>query len=238
MSEPPDPVVRAARSAERHWYEDGLQNIYRGFLMLLLATGYFPSGPFPRQSRTETILSLVSLCAFFLFCILLLAHRRIIGWIKTKMTFPRTGYAAPPPSAAGIKTEDTGFWPAPLPTPAEEDYLERREKTEPWIYFLLVAAWVLTLFLAHARWPSRGVVLVWAISLGLAGNYTQPPGRSAWAGVILCVTSGIAATLLPLSNSWRLPAFLFLLGTISTAAGVFQLSVFLLRHPRLKSTEP
>ena len=167
MSEPIDPVVQAARSAERHWYQDGLQNIYRGFLILLLATGYLPVKPGPQQSHSETILSLCSICGFFLFSFLLIAHRRIIEWIKAKMTFPRTGYVVPPPSAVGIKKEDTGFWPAPLPTPAEEEYLDRREKTRTWIYLLLAAGFVLTFFIGHGKWSTPGKVVVSAYFSGV-----------------------------------------------------------------------
>lgn len=231
------PVLRASRLAEAYWFEDGLENIYRGLLLLLLSVDFFLAAPGPDSSLYGLIYPFLPLCGIALFGVLILGHRSVLEWINTKTTVPRIGYVAPPPSSVGIERHDTGFWPPPLPIYREEEYLDRQKKLRAWIYAFVVLLVVLALSKIHERLHHHLVVLIWALFFGLASKYTQPPGRAAWTGLAICVSAGIAVVLFSSPGTRPVGVLFPLLGGISAAIGIFQLGVFLLRHPRRAQTE-
>lgn len=237
MSSLETPVLRAAHAAENYWFEDGFENIYRGFLLLLLSVDFFlPAKDSYRSLYLTTIAPFLGLIGLVLFGILLFAHRTLIAWIKAKVTFPRVGYAAPPPSAVGIERHDTGFWPASLPTTREEEYIDRQQKIRIWSYAFIAMLLILGLSKTQEHLSNNLVALIWALFLGLASKYTQPPGRAAWTALLVCISMGILVVLLP--NAGTRPAHKLFpcLGVLSTVTGIFQTATFLFRHPRSRQT--
>ena len=232
------PLLRAARAAEGSWFKDGLENIYRGLVLLLISVDFFLPSRGPEPSLYATIAPFLGLGGFLLFGVLVFAHRPLIEWMKTKITFPRIGYVAPPPSAVGVAREETGRWAAPLRPPWEEEYLARQEKLRIWIYALLILGFLLAFSRVGQRVPGDLAALAWAIVFGLVSKYTQPPGRSAWTALAICVSMGIFVVLFPASGRRPVDTLFPLLGGISTAIGIGQLVAFLFRHPRPKPTEP
>jgi len=231
------PTLRAAHSAEGSWFKDGLENIYRGLVLLLISVDFFlpPRGPEP--SLYAAIAPFLGLCGFLVFGLLTFAHRSLIEWIKTKVTFPRIGYVAPPPSAVGVTRHELGLWP-PLRTTWEEEYLARQAKLRIWIYALVILGFVLGFSRIGQRVPGDLAALAWALVFGLASKYTQPPGRSAWAAFAICISVGILVVLFPSPGKRPVDTLFPLLGGISAAIGIAQLVVFLFRHPRPKPTRP
>jgi hypothetical protein len=80
------------------------------------------------------------------------------------------------------------------------------------------------------------VALAWALFFALASKDTQPPGRSAWAALILCLISGISALWCSLSNTRPVDDFFALFSGISISIGTCQLAVFLHRQHRPAQT--
>jgi hypothetical protein len=237
MSSLEAPVLRAAHSAEGYWYSDGLENIYNGLILLLLSVDSFVPGGSPQPSLYAHIARFLGLFGFLLFAVLIFTHRALIEWIKARMTFPRIGFVAPPPSAVGIESRDTGIWPPPLATPWEEDYRQRRQKLQRWIYALLAVGFVLGFSKVGQHLQGSLCALAWAVAFGLTSKYTQPPGRSAWAALAICVAAGIIVVLLRLPGVRPVYTLFALLGGVSTLIGTCQLVVFLARHPLPKPTQ-
>jgi hypothetical protein len=240
MKEPPlssleTPVLRAAHAAEGDWFQDGLENIYRGLILLLLSVDFFV----PREQAPlyADIAPFLGLFGMLLFGVLVFAHRSLIEWIKARMTFPRIGYVTPPPSAVGIESHGIGFWPPPFPTAWEDDYLQRRQKLQIWIYALMAVGFVLRLSKVGQHLQDNLGALAWAVALGLTSKYTQPPGRSAWAALAICVAAGIVVVLFPSPGARPVDTLFALLGGVSTFIGTCQLVVFLFRHPLPKPTQ-
>jgi hypothetical protein len=232
------PVLRAAHSAEGYWFKDGLENIYYGLILLLLSVDFFVLGEAPQATLYAYIAPFLGLLGFLLFGALIFAHRSVIEWIKARTTFPRIGYAAPPPSAAGIDRHDTGLSPPARPTAWEEDYLQRRQKLQIWIYALLAVGFLLGFSKVGQHLQGSFGTLAWAVAFGLTSKYTQPPGRSAWAALAICVAAGILVVLLPLPGTRPVYTLFALLGGVSALIGTCQLVVFLFRHPLPKPTRP
>jgi hypothetical protein len=230
------PVLRRAHSAEGYWFKDGLENIYRGLILLLISVDSFVPRGGAQGSLYAGIAPFLGLVGFLLFGVLIFTHRSLIEWIKARITFPRIGYAAPPPSAVGIESHDTGLWPPP-PTAWEEDYLQRRQKLQIWIYALIALGFVLGLSKAGQHLQGSLGALAWAVAFGLTSKYTQPPGRSAWAALAICVAAGIVVVLLPFPGARPVDTLFALLGGVSTVIGIGQLVLFLIRHPLTKPTE-
>jgi hypothetical protein len=86
------PILSAELRAWHYWFEDGLPTLVAGIGCLLGAIffGYDDSG-----SATPLTMT-VGLLACVLYCALLIFQRQIIDWLKSKITYPRTGYAQPP----------------------------------------------------------------------------------------------------------------------------------------------
>ena len=231
------PVLRAAHSAEGYWFKDGLENIYRGLILLLISVDSFVPREGPQGSLYAGIAPFLGLLGFLLFGVLIFTHRSLIEWIKARITFPRIGYVTPPPSAVGVESHDTGLWPPPLPTAWEEDYLQRRQKLQIWIYALMAVGFVLGFSKVGQHLQGSLGALAWAVAFGLTSKFTQPPGRSAWLALAICVAAGIVVALGPLPGARPADSLFALLGGVSTVFGIGQLTLFLIRHPLPKPTQ-
>lgn len=225
-------ALQAAHAAERSWYEDGFENIYRGLLLLLLSVDFmFPESAFSNKvyAKVQPFFELLGIAAF---AILLLSHRSLVEWIKTKITFPRSGYSAPPPSAVGVERQDTGFWPTPLPTFREEEYLARQQKMRLCLYTIFALVFLSSLVKLPYPRLNVFVAISWTLIFAFASRYTQPPGRPAWTAFGICIFSGLAVLAFHPPDVRPAKMLFPLLGGISVVIGIWQLTTFLLNHPR------
>jgi hypothetical protein len=92
MNSSPSPILDAGQRAWRYWFADGLPTMVAGLCSLSFGFSMLYS-----RQRAETPLSVaVSLAALGLYGAILLRHREIVEWLKTRVTYPRTGYVRPP----------------------------------------------------------------------------------------------------------------------------------------------
>jgi hypothetical protein len=92
MSQPQSIILDAERRAWAYWFADGLPTLTAGVGSLSIAFFLLYS-----RHRAATPLSVgVLLIALGLYGAILLRHRQIVEWLKSKITYPRTGYASPP----------------------------------------------------------------------------------------------------------------------------------------------
>jgi hypothetical protein len=215
-----DSVIRAVRTAERHWYEDGISSIVAGLSFLIVAaTSHLV--PFPRFSIFGAVLHVAVYGIFLALCI---AQRRIVDWLKRRISYPRSGYTPPPPSAVGIKLHDTGFWPAPPPTPMEQDYLDRQEKLKMWMVPYYVA--MMLAILSGGWWFSVG-----GSFLGLIWFLAQPDARTGWLAPLAYLTLMTPNRLIPQQQVRVLTIIMFLLGGITLFRGLLALNRYLRKNP-------
>ena len=180
------PILDAEQRAWHYWFSDGLTNVVAGIGCLLLSFCllYPPHWP-------PTAPSLIAwAAALWLYGAIVLRHRQIVEWLKSQMTYPRTGYA---------KTPADAICPGPLTlslrsTALTSDELERfrlqRRKTFYLMLGLIVVSALVELIAIRQRW-------VWLA-----------------AGLIVC-----AATILARKQfhmSWIVPTGFALLGSLMT----------------------
>ncbi|MGC1106942.1 MAG: hypothetical protein WA876_10415 [Candidatus Acidiferrales bacterium] len=88
------PVLDAERRAWSYWFVDGLPNLLAGILCLLLAGTLLLLAYHP-HTHSPLVLTFVAL-AFGIYIVLCARLRETLEWLKARITYIRTGYAAPP----------------------------------------------------------------------------------------------------------------------------------------------
>jgi len=85
------PTLQAEQRAQQHWAADGLPSIIAGIGGLVLAFFilYLKNG----HSGFKV---LVLLCALTLYWVFTQRNTEIVDWLKTRLSYPRTGYVRPP----------------------------------------------------------------------------------------------------------------------------------------------
>src|SRR5208283_1221322 len=91
------PTLQAERRSWHYWFVDGLPSILTGAVFLLLAFFFF----YERRTSHSPISFVMVFTALFLWGAITLRQREILDWRKAKITYPRTGYATPPPFTEG-----------------------------------------------------------------------------------------------------------------------------------------
>jgi hypothetical protein len=96
MTEADPLLAHPGRRAAAYWFVDGLPELAYGLLYLALGGGPALLWPCNRQAAISTSLALTAL-----FLVFYTWDRRILGLLKARITYPRTGYVRPPADAAG-----------------------------------------------------------------------------------------------------------------------------------------
>ena len=91
MPESSTSIVQAKVRAWQYWNVDGLPTITMGVVFLLQGVAYFWGHHHP-----DSILPVFLVVASIAIYIDQIFWRKIVGWLKARITYPRTGYAAPP----------------------------------------------------------------------------------------------------------------------------------------------
>ncbi len=92
MSSTLSPTLQAERRSWHYWFEDGLSSLVTSAGCLLFAFFLLH----PQQRPVSPFRTALSLAAFILYGVILLRQRQILDWLKTRITYPRTGYVSPP----------------------------------------------------------------------------------------------------------------------------------------------
>jgi hypothetical protein len=217
MPSPDSLAEQAAHNAERYWFADGFVNIFSGIYFFGLAVMvYFLLPSF--NSRADRMRYWIG----YFICVNVGAlHRPIVRWLKKRVTYPRTGYAAPP----SITAADSGFFAPALPTSTELEYRLNQEATRKW--YLVFLAVVVAYFL----WPKRWFCIPAGIILGYVWRRQQPSIRPSWVLPIACAVVGVVAAVLPIQNLHRMAIVIFFFGAIHLFDGLYKLLVYLRRNP-------
>lgn len=168
MTQPLSPIVSAQQRAWSYWFADGLPTLTAGIGSLSIAFVLLYSRHRPATSLTIGLI----LIALFLYGVVLLRYKQVVEWLKSKFTYPRTGYVNPPYFAED-KSLPLDFMTLSLqgadaqrPADVERVHADRKKRV------FLVAGLVLivttaTMFIAN-RWicAAAGVVLAAALWLG------------------------------------------------------------------------
>ncbi len=199
-------VVQARNNAWRHWNSDGLFMIIQGFAVILLGLCIIWSHH--QRSILQALLYLASMGiqADQLFT------KKIVGWLKTYITFPRTGYVALPPFKELLSTSSL--------------------KEKRWIMWFLIWTAVLIvlasyLVFAHLPWYLVGAQIMMAVLLW----FFWSKRKFAWYVPIPLLVGTLLLVLLPASSKDKPEILLAQLGAQHMLLGISILVQYLREHP-------
>jgi hypothetical protein len=91
MKDELSPDLTPGQRAAAYWFVDGLPELVFGLVFLLIGIVPFAVAWLHLRSPKPVLVSLL-----MVFLILFIWDRRILGWFKARVTYPRTGYVHPP----------------------------------------------------------------------------------------------------------------------------------------------
>lgn len=219
-------IQSAGRRAAAYWFVDGLPELGFGVLYLIwsvagVAWGYDPRAPWRKDA---VIAAGIAFLLFFIW------DRRILGFFKARITYPRTGYVRPPADAGATQ-------PDPLvslqrPVAVDENVTHFRLRTA-FLFFLAMQMVELTATAGSGepKWWAVPVMTSIAAVLEYWWNRDEPRRYPGWAVVPIAV-AGV------LSLAWDLPGKsreyvpLMIGGVWLTAHGLWTLAGYLRANPR------
>ena len=180
------PALDAERRAWNYWFVDGLPNLVGGLLCLLLASiSFLVAGSHHVPSPLVITLTVT---AFGIFIAVFSRFRQTLEWLKARITYPRTGYTAPPyftltydaplPSDLTMLNLSEAVNPRLLPNASEAERERQDRYRRLWLTLAVFVAAVLCAAFIHERWICG--VLGTAAGLGIWLT-TRKNERMSWA---------------------------------------------------------
>lgn len=227
MNLPAPPVLAAEERAWNYWFADGITNVVVGVTTLLMAlclryTPRYPLRPFPLA---------LWLTALILYVLMGARHRQIVEWLKTKTTYPRTGYVRPPysedPAAAANLTALALQGPGMPP----EVQMQRMQRQITWmIVIALVAVGGFAFSIIRARWIWTAAGVLFSTAMIIA----RKEFRLSWIMPLGFPMLGLATTTF--APRHHAPAFFLAgMGLLILLDGAEKLIRYLLSNPRPKA---
>ena len=228
MSSSPSPVLSAEQRAWRYWFDDGLPILLTGIGFLLGALLF--SNDHSENSTPLTIS--VCLGALLLYCALLIFQRQIIDWLKSKITYPRTGYVHPPHFEQAPERLD-----GEEQRPAELEVLHEYRKQRILLTCAAVGAASFAMVYIQNRWTCTVAGFVIAMALWL---WARKVYRLSWIviGGLPFIGFFLSVVIADRFHGYdRITYFLFAVGALLVVDGTLTLVRYLRRNPRPAQSE-
>lgn len=208
------PVLQAERRAWSYWFVDGLSNLLTGALCQLLA-GAFLWIAFHPHTRSPLIIGAAGLVLVVYFAVFF-RLRQTLEWLKSRITYPRTGYTAAPSF-----TEDTNAGRQPgltmlaLSSVGESETVQRVKedldvKRRTWFFVAVLAAEIISTVLIRNDWICGVAGVAMGVGIWLV---TRNDERMSWVVALGLPFAGIYMFIFPTSRPRVMRAGFFLAGT-------------------------
>jgi uncharacterized membrane protein len=224
------PVSLAETRSWHYWFADGLPQLLIGVSALLFGF-YFLSTGAPSASTAASILALV---AFLIYLLLIVRAAQILEWLKARITYPRTGYAASPYFAARDSSAcSPGLNLTPVQdsnAPAIAEIKRAREARSIRLsrtYFLLALV-SLAIWFVHIPWicALTGLVMGLILWIGTRADKSVPPLVILGFPVV-----GFCVDTLQSDPHARVGYFILGVGFLFLVEGLISLLLYLCRNP-------
>ena len=229
------PLSDAKQQAWQYWFEDGLTHLLLGIAILSISICTL----YPPRPRAFWQLAIWA-AMLTLYTALMLRQRQILEWLKTKITYPRTGYVQSPfdvtDLAASPNMIELGL------TAADERRAEARrllvaQRRQVSLAAALAVAGSLALLLIESRWAYTVIGVLFALALwALRRNE-----KVSWIAIVGLPILGICMTVFSVPGSYppnRVAWFMAGWGGLFVLDGTIALTRYLLRNPMSKVAEP
>lgn len=199
----------AVRRVGDYWEIDGLPTLSLALLYLVCASMilWLPHYHSWRKDLAISGFTLSILETYFY----LVARKNspVIRWLKVRITYPRTGYVALPPSGS--------------PAAARLKELDMRRHPAVWVFLP-------TVFSDQVDTPWFGAVLA-IVATSIMWGITR--GKFPFSGILIpgLYLSALLLPFLPISPEHRFPYFYIALGLLYLLVGTVQFFSYLRQHP-------
>jgi uncharacterized membrane protein len=237
------PTLQAEQRAQKHWVEDGLPSIIAGIGGLVLA--FFILYRTNGHSPFKIIFLLGALTLYWAIS----QHQtEIVDWLKTRLSYPRTGYVRPPymPEDKSLPLDFKMLSMEAANTALPEEIKLARARSI-WL-FLIALSFVLLPFVAIAYFHSSWIHSPWlyfALSLSfvailwiLALIEHRRPSWILVSGFFLVGLCMLVFQHQAIVGPDQFGYFLVGVSLVSIVNGAVSLFRFLRRNPRPASTTP
>jgi hypothetical protein len=214
-------VLDAERRAWSYWFVDGLFNILSGTGFLLLAAS------FGIDKKRSTLNFVIAACCYFLYLAIILRRERILDWLKSRVTYPRTGYVPypykPPSAITELRIDD------PEPETPPDVRRARRNRTLRSLTGMLGFGVALALLaIVNTPW----ICLVASVLFGFALCSMNARGMNlSWIVVLGMPFVGLCMSLLQIVRFQRANALMAGAGIVLLIDGTVTLIRYLRRNP-------
>jgi hypothetical protein len=225
---PPQISESAGRRAAAYWFIDGFQEIISGGAFFLLGTLMIWFQWYKPQHPDLWVRGAFGAALLIIFLVLFEWDRRIALFLKSRVTFPRTGYVRPPVVLGGGYEDPISLGLTSHQAPPDENVTIFRFASKA----VLIVGWALTQGIARPVGIPVALALV-AILLYLFNRKGEHPYH--WTSLLLLPLAGLAA--IPFSPPhgevvWQIT--LAIEGAWLAARGAWVLTRYLRAHPRLQ----
>ena len=218
MTEIDSKIVEAGRRAKTYWEIDGLPAMLVGASTILIGLLlYFAS--------FQSAWFLPALAVFFLLWSVL-NKKETLEKLKARITYPRTGYVAPPQAYEQAEYLSTVPLSEPAVAPSSDRYpVDRRRAAISRVTLvpLGVGLWIAALLLGN-RWPACAACVVGAVDLWWKSS-KKPP----WTNILVFLVEGAVMAVFSITRG--LGIVLGVNGVILMARGTGLLIRYLRQHP-------
>lgn len=205
MADAASPVLNAEQRARNYWFVDGLPNLVTGIVLALIGAALLAGQVKPERP----LLVGVSLVAIVLYLAFALRIRQVVEWLKARITYPRTGYTAPPYLA-------------------EDSTLPRDRRRRTWLLIAFMVAVILVTRFVESRWICLAVGLLAGLTLWLANRKNE---KASWIDLLTFPFVGLCLAIFPVALRNRLPFFVLGAGLALALSGTLRLVRYLRRNP-------
>ncbi|MDR3702454.1 MAG: hypothetical protein P4L56_22590 [Candidatus Sulfopaludibacter sp.] len=220
----------AGRRAAAYWFIDGLPEIVAGLGFVALAAAAVWFGHFrPRTWSARTAFGAIEIAALM---VVYVWDRSINLLLKSRLTFPRTGYVRPPGNWDEVSQKETvlSLGLTAKSRPPDQNVTHFRSST---IFVLICGNLLAGLIAVPVGLPiamSVVAILLYALHRGSERPYH-------WVSVLPLPVAGLGAMQLHMSQDDNAWIALLLGGAWLAAQGVFRLLGYVRRHPKCEPAE-
>jgi hypothetical protein len=190
---------------------------------------------FPRQESSSLLAALFSFTTLLLYGLILLRQRQILDWLKSKITYPRTGYVSPPPfaedSTLPLDLTKLSLQGAHATPPEKAEGLHANRKWRFLLTLALALAAVLLIFFFRNPWLCSAAGLLIALAVWFSAHHEQRVSSIVLAG--LPCLGVILSVFLPrgIVGPQRVACFLAGAGALFVFDGALTLFRYLRANP-------
>lgn len=224
-------IAQAEQRAWDYWFVDGLPNLVSGVACVLVATSLLSAAMRPRH----TIIAITSIVSLVLYVFLLIRLRSVVEWLKERITYPRTGYVAPPnlpdDQALPVHLTTLALREAERRRASEVDQQYQHRKWQMWMIIALAVVGAAATWLIVSRW----ICLI--VGFGVGGALwlaTRKKQRISWIEITAMPLVGFCAFIVPVHRQDRLLVFVAGGGIALIISGTVSLIRYLQRNPAVR----